>query len=863
MLEKRLSLVEELNIAARALYAKQQITIFVTKFSDLMPKVGERLQKLNGLAECETLLAQIDELCNTFDNENNGKEASPRFKELRDELKTTTQNIKEYRLSSAINLPINDIRHILGFMSLGDKFENRSLEELYDFMEEVHDSIYSGSNIAGSHLPKDFKTSELADLFYKTCHAWPVKILGKLNAREVIYRSAQVITQNGNLAKSSIQILKDSIESFPADKRDMVTQALEFLGKKVDECMNVDEVLTKNPDSVDPKEIERVRSSFVKTNPSLKDITSKFIEKIAGVVTLNEDDLQNTELTAQLQKASLWGLLQNLNAQIGKVVEARVLLGQGLDVVEATGLSSLQAAQMMKYIVNIFNEAQDRYAAVLTSLATYCLRSFVNNDPKTDLAARSLLIRTLEYVVLSEDNPGSIQKFLAQVLENIGLYSPLQKVSILIGMADLKMGGNEGAQEVIAGLRDQIVEKACADLNKAAENSSFNIPKILKRSLSELPTKVAIKLSKAFWSKVGSFASKHPELVKEIKNTEQLNKAVDLFVTTFSNPKTRLPALAEIGEFFAEIDNFYQGKKTKPEAKIKVVKLLEENILATLIKREKDIENNWDLTEIVSLLQYMNAYNIKVDKPIENFLVKLLKLKLKDELENNFSNIVKVWNKIPEKYAEFTDPVFKEFSDKAFNTRCSDYNSSIDFFVEISNLFAAARIDDVIKKGKPLSSITTSHKTTNLSEKTQNYLKTKIREAHQKILVFHASGDNKIEPHLEESFRMAIVQSQHQCWGLSFPQVVLNHLGISVFGNSNGLPLLWAQVDTGYLLRIGQKVGANYVKDLVAHANTNLANGQHYTQEGMKFSVTFDIDHTLRVRAVTSDGKKVVSNLGM
>ncbi len=861
MLEKRLSLVEELNIAARSLYGKQQLTILVTKFSDLMPNVGERLQKLNGLAGCEPLLTQIDELCNKFDNENNGQEASQRFIELRDELQITTQNIKQYKLNSATNLSIHDIRHILGFMSLGDKFENRSLEELYDFMEVVHDSIYLGSNISGSDLSKFFKTSELADVFYKACHAWPVKVLGKLNAREVIYRSAQVITQNGNLAKSSIQILKDSIESTPADKRVMVTQALEFLGKKVDECMNVDEVLTKNPDSVDFGEIERVRSSFVKTNPNLKVIISQFIAKIAGVVTLNEDDLRKADLTEQLQKASLTGLLENLKAQIGKVVEARVLLGQGLDVVEATGLSSLQAAQMMKYIVNIFNEAQDRYAAVLTSLATYCLRSFVNNDPKTDLAARSLLIRTLEYVVLSEDNPGSIQKFLAQVLENIGLYSPLQKVSILIGMADLKMGGNEKAQSVIRDLRDQIIEKVCADLNKAAENPKFKTPKILKKSLIELPKEVAAKLSKAFWSKFGSFASRHPELVKEIKNTEQLNKAVDLFVTTFSNLKTRLPALAEIGEFFSKIDDYHD--KANLAAKKVVRELLEQKILATLLKREKDIEENWDLTEIVSLLQYMNAYNIKVYKPIENFLVKLLKCKLKDELENNFSNIVKVSNKIPEKYAEFTDPVFKEFSDKAFNTRCSDYNSSIDFFVEISNLFAAARIDNVIKKGKPISSITTSHKTTNLSEKTQNYLKTKIREAHQKILVFHASGDNKIEPHLEESFKMAIVQSQHQCWGLSFPQVVLNLLGISVYGNSNGLPLLWAQVDTGYLLRIGQKVGANYVKDLVAHANSNLANGQHYTQEGMKFSVTFDIDHTLRVRAVTNDGKNVVSNLGM
>ncbi len=295
-----------------------------------------------------------------------------------------------------------------------------------------------------------------------------------------------------------------------------------------------------------------------------------------------------------------------------------------------------------------------------------------------------------------------------------------------------------------------------------------------------------------------------------------------------------------------------------------MAQLLKEKVLPTLLKREKDIENNWDLAEVVALLQYMNAYNINVDKPLENFLVKLLKSKLNDESDNNFSNIVKVWNKIPEKYAKFSDPVFKEFSEKAFNTRCTDYNSSIDFFVEISNLLAAARIDDVIKKEKkPLSAITNSHKITKLSEKTQNYLKTKIRETHGKVNIFYTSGDNELEPHLVESFKMAIVQSQYQCWGQSFPQDLLKHVGISSFGKWNGLPVLWAQVDIGYLLRIGQKVGANYVRDLVAHANSGLSNGQSYSQEGMKFSVTFDVDHTLRVMAATNDGKKVVSNLAM
>ncbi len=74
---------------------------------------------------------------------------------------------------------------------------------------------------------------------------------------------------------------------------------------------------------------------------------------------------------------------------------------------------------------------------------------------------------------------------------------------------------------------------------------------------------------------------------------------------------------------------------------------------------------------------------------------------------------------------------------------------------------------------------------------------------------------------------------------------------------------MWAQVDQEYLLRIGQKVGANYVRDLVAHANSGLSNGQPYNQEGMRFSITFDIDHTLRVMAATNDGKKVVSTLAM
>lgn len=851
MLEKRLSLVEELNIAASSLYSKQSLSALIASHSGIIPLFrAKQLNTLNHSGEYNQVLDQLYSILKTYDSKNRGNTQIPKLELFRKELKTTAQNIKEYRLSSATNLSINDIRHILGFMSLGDKFENRSLEELHDFMEEVHDSIYLGSNISGSDLSKFFKTSELADVFYRACHAWPVKILGKLNAIEVLYRSAQVITQNGNLAKSSMQILKDNISSFPVEKQDMVTRLLVSIGGQLEGLIVLDPEILKIQDIVDPVKIERLRSSFVKIKPNLNVVLSKLITTTLNLIA---------EVNEPKQRESLTSLVQNLNEQIGRTVEARVLLGQGLDVVESTGLSPLQAAQMMKYIVNIFNEAQDRYAAVLTSLATYCLRSFINNDPKTDLAARSLLIRTLESVILREDNPGSIQKFLAQVLENIKLYSPHQKVSILIGMADLKMGGNEGAQALIAGLRDQIVEKVCADLNETKQH--FSIPKILKRQLIELPKEVAKKLSKSFWSKVGIFALRHPELVKEIKNIEQLNKAVDLFVTTFVNPKTRLPALAEIGELFAKIDD-YHNKANLAEKKV-VRELFEQKILATLLKREKDIVNNWDLIEIVSLLQYMNAYNIKVDKPLENFLVRLLKFKLKDELENSFSNIVKVSNKIPEKYAKFTDPVFKEFSDKAFNTRCSDYNSSIDFFVEISNLFAAARIDDVIKKGKPLSSITASHKTTNLDAKTQNYLKAKIREAHSKVEAFYASGDNKIEPHLVESFKMAIVQSQYQCWGQSFPQDVLKHVGISSFGKWNNLPVLWANVDTGYLLRIGQKVGANYVKDLVAHANSNLANGQTYTQEGMKFSVTFDIDHTLRVRAVTSDGKKVVSNLAM
>ncbi len=558
MLEKRLSLIEELNIAARSVYAKEQLTNFVTKFSDLIPEIGNRLQKLNGFAECETLLAQIDELCNKFDNENDGKEASPRFKELRVELETTTKNIKEYGLSFTKNLPINDIRCILGYMSLGDKFENRTMEELYDFMAAVHDSIYLGSNHTESSLSKDFKTSELAGLFYKACHAWPVKVLGKLNAKEVIYRGAQVITQQGNLARSSLQILKDSITYFPAEKQDMVTRLLDGISGQLEGLIVLDPELLKIQDIVDPVEIERLRSSFVKTNPNLKAVLSGLMATTLSVIATIDD---------AKQKESLTELVQNLNGQIGRVVEARVLLGQGLDVVEAAGLSPLQAAQMMKYIVNIFNEAQERYAAVLTSLATHCLRSFINNDPKTDLAARSLLIRTLESVMLREDTPGSIQKFLAQVLENINLYSTQHKASILIGMADLKMGGNEKTQQEIIDLRDKILEKVCSDLNKAAENPSFNTPRVLRRSLVELPNEVAVKLSKAFWSKVGSFASKHPELVKEIGSISQLRKSVDMFVTTFSNPKTMLPALAEIGEFFAQIDNFHDKANSAAKKK--------------------------------------------------------------------------------------------------------------------------------------------------------------------------------------------------------------------------------------------------------------------------------------------------------
>jgi hypothetical protein len=508
-----------------------------------------------------------------------------------------------------------------------------------------------------------------------------------------------------------------------------------------------------------------------------------------------------------------------------------------------------QLVNTLRFVYDIFPGKAHLYNAFLSKFSNRFLDLTTQEDASVSKQDKAIFVRTLASIIINEDDSKIVERFLSGILESIQDFSIMQKVWILLGVADLSVEASDEAKLRLKEIKDKLVSIICDDLNKYVATGKSRFSESNLREMRNLPEGVIALFSPKVKGKLGFISSVNPDFTKEIKDIEKLEEVMNSFAVTFGNKSMSLPSREVLAPFFEKVDNFYDKSKAGGQAKVK--KLFSEKVVKTLINKKKDILENWDLSDVIALMKYFIMREVKPNE-VKNFFAEVLTSKLKYEVELDFAQMVSIWNELPEKYSNQFKAVFENMVDDAVKARLKDTNTAIDFFCEASNMLAASKIAHNAEQKK--------QKSTPLKKEIEACLWKKLGQVVLVINMFY-SKDPSVDPIFLDPFKLAIVQSRQfglKCIG--FVQAILDKFGIvtaaQLFVNnrrSNFISDLYAAVTPELLASLGKKSGTNFIEGLTNGATFSI-------EDGMEFFVTFDINHCLSVIGTNKNRDGVVSN---